>query len=526
MAGVVSALATQALFSGRPLAQELQSSGLVLSDPTPFSFDILKAKAAEMSRGPWHSPTSPYADILYKIDYNAFFQIEFRKDHSLWGDAESGPPVQLFHLGRYCTDPCKIWVSEGGEAREILYRQSYFTMPANHIARQLPEDIGFAGFRFTSPDQTMDWIAFLGASYFRSSGAGRQYGQSARGLAIDTGLATPEEFPRFTAFWLEAVPGERQRAIIYALLDSPSTTGAFRFDTKRDDGVVMDVEMELYPRKPIGRLGVAPLTSMFWYSELNRTIALDWRPEIHDTDGLAIWTGAGERIWRPLNDPPRVMTNSFFDENPKGFGLLQRDRNFDHFQDDGVFYDLRPSVWIEPVGDWGRGSVQLVELPTVDEIHDNIVAYWVPEEPVVVGRPLPFKYRLHWNYGEPLPSRNGTVVANYVGVGGNPGEDRQKDIYRFIVDFTGGKLAQFGRTDGVETIVSASRGEVARTAAYPVVTQPGLFRALFDLKVTGSDPVDLRLFMKIGDEALTETWISQFFPTDSGSGGGKTVLAE
>ena len=255
-------------------------------------------------------------------------------------------------------------MAEGGSAREIVYRQSYFDMPEKHVAHSLPDGIGFAGFRVMAEDQTWDWLAFLGASYFRSPGAAKQYGMSARGLAIDTALPSGEEFPRFSTFWLEAVPGSRERVVIYALLESPSVVGAYRFDCAYANGVAMDVDMHIVARKPIERTGIAPLTSMYWYSETDKTKGLDWRPEIHDSDGLALWTGAGERIWRPLNAPPNVMTNSFVDENPKGFGLLQRDRIFDHYEDDGVFYNKRPSVWIEPLDAWGRGSVQLVEIPT------------------------------------------------------------------------------------------------------------------------------------------------------------------
>ena len=201
-----------------------------------------------------------------------------------------------------------------------------------------------------------DWLAFLGASYFRSPAETGQYGLSSRGLAIDTGMPTPEEFPRFTSFWVEPLEGRRGLAI-HALLDSPRMTGAFRMETVREQGTLMDIEARLFPRADMTRVGIAPLTSMFWYAKHNRKQAADWRPEIHDSDGLAIWTGAGERIWRPLNDPAAVQTSTFLDANPKGFGLVQRERHFSAYEDDGAFYDRRPSVWVEPVGDWGEGAV-------------------------------------------------------------------------------------------------------------------------------------------------------------------------
>ncbi|WP_295813794.1 glucan biosynthesis protein, partial [uncultured Nitratireductor sp.] len=398
------------------------ASGLSFGPEKPFSFDLLKEEAEALAASPWQDGRSPHGEILEKIDYDAFQQIRFRKDHALWTDGAGGAPVQLFHLGRYFQEPVLIHVVENGKAREVLYRREYFDFPEDHPASELPDNIGFSGFRLHEASQKTDWLAFLGASYFRSSGELNQYGLSARGLAIDTALPKPEEFPRFSRIWLERVEGEADRAVVYALLDSPSVAGAYRFDCAKADGPVMEVSSWLYPRKPVERLGVAPLTSMYWYSETNRRQAVDWRPEIHDSDGLAIWMGNGERLWRPLNNPPETVTNAFMDERPRGFGLLQRDREFTHYQDDGVFYDRRPSAWIEPVNEWASGQVQLVEIPTDDEIHDNIVMYWVPDAPVEPGRPLQFDYRLYWTAQEPFPAELGRVLATYTGTGGIPGQ--------------------------------------------------------------------------------------------------------
>ena len=515
LAGSLAAGIGLPLSGGFALAATLDSAGLQYGPSRPFSFDILKGDAEARAREPFGSLESPYAAILQEIDYNAFFKIVFKKQDSLWVDAPAGAPIQLFHLGRYCKEPCSIGVVEDGTAREILYRQFYFDMPADHVARQLPDNVGFAGFRAMSEDQVWDWMSFLGASYFRTPGSGRQYGMSARGLAIDTGLSSGEEFPRFTQFWLEAVPGSRDAVTVYALLESQSVTGAYRFACTHPGKVVMDVELALYPRKPIQRLGIAPLTSMFWYGEEIRAAAVDWRPEIHDSDGLSMWTGSGERIWRPLNNPASVMTNSFQDENPKGFGFLQRDRAFDHYEDDSVYYNRRPSLWVEPLGSWGKGAVQLVEIPTMDEIHDNVVAYWVPEAPIVPGTPVTLSYRLHWADDEPDPAKIGTVVQNFIGVGGNPGEEHQPaNLHRIVVDFRGGRLGEYGPDDGVQAIASASRGAILRHDCYPVQGGSDLFRTVIDLQAAGTEPVDLRLFLQADGAAVTETWLAQYFPDD------------
>ena len=301
-------------------------------------------------------------------------------------------------------------------------------------------------------------------------------------------------------------------------MDSPSVAGAYRFDWTKDTGAVADIQAELFCRNQITRMGVAPLTSMFWFGENNRHLATDWRPEIHDTDGLAMWTGAGERIWRPLNNPPTVQTSSFADSDPKGFGLLQRDRAFYDYEDDGVFYDRRPSVWVEPQGGWGRGAVQLVEIPTDDEIHDNIVAYWVPATPVAAGSQWSFAYRLHWLADEPYPP---TAVARVrhtrLGRGGIPGQPRPAGARKFVIDFEGGPLEALKKLDPVKPVVNASRGRIDNAYALQIVGTRN-WRAFFDLYAEGPEPVDLRLFLRLGERTLTETWLYQYIPFEYARG--------
>jgi glucans biosynthesis protein len=387
-------------------------------------------------------------------------------------------------------------------------------MPADSLARKLPEQSGFAGFRLqesrTRPDwRTQDWMAFLGASYFRAIGALNQYGLSARGILIDSAEPTPEEFPDFSDFFIEESRAESDPVMVYALLDGPSIAGAYRFAIRRTEGVIQDVEAALFLRKDVNRLGFAPITSMYWFGETGKRRFEDWRPEVHDSDGLAIWTGAGERIWRPLINPPFAITSTFSDTDPKGFGLLQRDRVYENYLD-GVNYERRPSLWVEPLEPWGPGAVQLVELATDDEIHDNITAYWRPAAPARAGASYRLKYRLHWLADEPFPPAVARAVATRIGRGGEPGTIRPKGVYRIVVEFAGPSLDPlWGDTVKALPVVSASRGSVGRAYIEPV---PGTrrWRAIFDLKPEGNDPVELRLFIQGNGEALTETWLYQF----------------
>lgn len=486
-----------------------RAEGLKLGIPQAFSFEALIEQARAQAKQPFTAPPLKNAAILEKIDYDAFQDIQFRRDRTLWNG--KAYPVQLFHPGRYFKSPVRIHVIENGQAREIEYEAGLFNFgPKAQIAKGLSADQGFAGFRIMDTQGPTDWLAFLGASYFRSSGELNQYGQSARGLAIDTALPTPEEFPRFTHFYLDEQP---DGLIIHALLDSPSLTGAYRIKAVKADKIFTDVEARLFARKDVARLGAAPLTSMFWYSETVKRDAMDWRPEIHDTDGLAIWTGAGERLWRPLNNPPQVMTNSFVDKDVKGFGLMQRDRDFTNYEDDGVYYDKRPSVWVEPKGAWGEGAVQLVEIPTQDEIMDNIVAYWVPAAPVRQGDEIALDYRLHWAKDDPFPANTGHVVATRRGRGGVPGQPQSYEagLVKYAIDFEGGGLETHTDADKLKPMISASRGDIVNPYALSVKGTKR-WRVVFDLRVQGAEPVDLRAYLqKPSGEALTETWIAQHF---------------
>jgi glucans biosynthesis protein len=506
--------------------EALAAGRIKLSSATAFSFDALIAQAREASRSPYKPQAKPPADILEKIDYEAHGKIKFDTDAALYAKGPGQYPVTLFHLGRYFQAPVHMYTVEGNGAtaksREILYDESYFDMPSDSPARKLPRGSGFAGFRFQESrtgDQKKldwrknDWVAFLGASYFRAIGDLYQYGLSARGIAIDVAQAgKPEEFPNFTHFYFEAPADGSDTVVVYAMLDGPSIVGAYKFVMRRGEGVVMDVDAALFLRRDIERLGIAPATSMLWFSETVKGTGADWRPEIHDSDGLAIWNGAGEHIWRPLNNPVRTTASAFGDNNPHGFGLLQRDRDFDHYQD-GVHYERRPSLWVEPLEGWGEGSVQLIEIPTDDEIHDNIVAMWVPKAKASAGNSYRLRYRLHWLKDEPFPSPLARCVATRMGNGGQPGQARPQNVRKFMVEFKGAPLENLAFGELPEAVLSTSRGKFSYvfTEAVPNGVA-GHWRAQFDLTVDGEEPVDLRLYLRFKNQTLSETWLFQYQP--------------
>lgn len=488
-----------------------------------FDYAWLKGLARHLATQPYQAPTQKLPAAVENLSWDEYQAIRYRDAHALWKEQSRKDGrfrVEFFHLGLYFHTPIRMYAVEDGIARELDYDASMFDYGKSGLdGKALPHDLGFAGFRVNfAPDWQRDVAAFLGASYFRAVGGEYQYGISARGLAVDTGLPRAEEFPIFRAFWLEQPAPQSDAMTVYALLDSPSVSGAYRFIIKPGQTLTMDVDAALYPRKEIERLGIAPLTSMFDYGENDNRVQTpanrDWRPEIHDSDGLSMWRGNGEWIWRPLANPAQLRFNAYADDNPRGFGLLQRDRNFDHYQDDGAFYNRRPSLWVEPKGDWGKGSIQLVELSTADETFDNIVAFWHPDKKPAPGDELLYAYRLHWGAQMPYASPLARVVATRTGIGGVIGRKREYFSWRFVVDFAGERLRKLPRDTKLIPVVSASRGKIELTSVRPLESVHG-YRAMFDIRPDPADtsPIDLRLY--IADDkgnAYSETWLYQWSP--------------
>jgi glucans biosynthesis protein len=501
-------------------------SGASIGRPPPrrgpaasFDYARLKGEARALAAGAYQAPTAHLPPALGRLSWDAWQSIRFRSEHSLWQGQGLRFQARFFHLGFTIRRPVRLFTVEDGQAREIRFDPALFDYGHSGLETAgLPADLGFAGFRLLfHTDWTRDIAAFQGASYFRAVDGDLQYGMSQRGLAIDCGLPQPEEFPDFVAYYLERPARDSSRVVVYGLLDSPSVAGAYRFTIDAEDTLAMDVDVALYPRRSIERLGIAPGTSMFLCGPNDRRYGEDWRPAIHDSDGLQLHTGAGEWLWRPLINPPDTHVNSYFDTTPRGFGLMQRDRNFSHYQDDGVFYERRPSVWVEPRGDWGRGAVMLVELHTADETADNVVAFWNPAAKPQPGEELLYAYRLFWCRYNPSLSRLAQVLVTRDGIGGVVGQKRSSFSWRFVVDFAGGDFAMLGSAATVTAVVSASRGRVELVSARPLQSVSG-WRAMFDLRPDDNSPeaINLRLYLALDNQPLTETWIYQYSPPAPG----------
>jgi glucans biosynthesis protein len=481
----------------------------------PFDYARLKGIAHSLASAPYQAPPEKLPPPVARLDWDHWQAIRFRDDRSLWAADGLRFQVRFFHLGFRNVKPVRMFSVDGGFAQEILYDPALFDYGNSGLkGSEVPTNLGFAGFRLLfHTDWVRDFAAFQGASYFRAVDIDRQYGMSQRGLAIDCGAPTPEEFPDFIAYYLEKPAKDSSLLTIYGLLDSPSVAGAYRFVIDANEPLTMDIDAALYPRKQIERLGIGPCTSMFLVGKNDRRVDNDWRPEIHDSDGLQIWSGSGEWIWRPLMNPAGLRVNSYTDEHPRGFGLMQRERRFEQYQDDGVFYDKRPDVWVEPKGNWGRGAVMLVEIPTEDETSDNIVAFWSPADKPRQGQELLYAYRLNWCRENPVVVDLARVYATRTGIGGIIGRKRSYFSWRFVVDFAGGELSGLGESAKLVPVISASRGRIEITSVRPLHSIDG-YRAMFDLALTDDsvEPINLRLFIAADGQALSETWLYQYTP--------------
>ena len=483
-------------------------SGSVRTIAAVFNFDIMQAKARELAARPYVAPPEKLPDWMQALDYDQHRGITFARDHAWWR-AENLPfQLQFFHPGWLFKSPVRINEVVAGEARPIPFSPALFDYGALKPGR-VPADLGFAGLRIHYPLVLPgdELAVFLGASYFRAVGRGMHYGLSARGLAIDTGEAGPEEFPRFSEFWLVRPAAGGGTLTLFALLDGPSVAGAYRFELTPGDETVVGVHAALYFRRHPAVVGLAPLTSMFLHGENTGWSKDDFRPEVHDSDGLMLHTGTGERIWRPLDNPAATRVSSFSDRSPKGFGLMQRDRDLAHYEDLEANYHLRPSAWVEPLGDWGAGAVRLLEFPSPDETNDNIAACWVPAALPAIGQPLTFDYRLHW-LKQPAGGAPGAQVVStrQSAVLGKPG------LRRFVLDFTG--LPFDGPPRDIRAIVSVGPGaRQAGPAGVQALAPLGVWRVVIELEPDGTGrPVELRCFLQEGRDSLSETWSHLWTP--------------
>lgn len=512
-----------------PLSADAQPLQEVVE--TPFSMEILEERARDMATKPWENPEGSVPQFLLDLTYDQWRKLRFRPEASLWRDEGLPFEVQFFHAGMFYNRMVALNEVRGTMSRPIAYNAAAFTFGDDELAAKVSRSaLNYAGFRLhypiNKPDYKDEVAVFLGASYFRAVAKGSQYGLSARGLAANTALPEGEEFPWFREFWIERPKADATSIVVYALLNSPSMTGAYRFNIVPGEKVTMDVTSKIFLRRDVAKLGVAPLTSMFLFNEMTNGQRGDYRPQVHDSDGLLVHREAEGWTWTPLNNGKRLFITSLPAEAPLGFGLEQRDTDFDHYQDLEARYDLRPSLWIEPKGNWGKGWVELVEIPTDQEINDNIVAFWVPAKTPAEQEgdkdsypsEMHFDYRMTW-------TRPGVAQHNLGKVISTRTMKVNETTLRFILDFNGGILAELPEDAGLASVVTAENSRVLdrQLMRNPVNKS---WRLVFSVEVPPKETlknligaaapvITLSAQLKKGEnmpDALTETWYFKLRP--------------
>ncbi|NUF27447.1 glucans biosynthesis protein [Gilliamella bombicola] len=484
-----------------------------------FSFDDVVAKAEKLSKKAYVQPSKNIPNELASLQFADYQKILFNHQKAYWSDQKSRFKLEFYHEGMYFDVPVKINEIVNNQVNEIKYDPSYFDLSPLNLDKINSKDLGFAGFKvhypINNPTKTDDEIfSALGGSYFRAVGKEQHYGLSARGLAIDTGEMSGEEFPRFKEYWIERPEANQKHLVIYALLDSPSVAGAYKITLVPSVDTTVTVQAKVFFRDSVKKLGIAPLTSMFLFGPNQPSPLLNYRPAMHDSNGLSILANNNEWIWRPLNNPKRLSFSSYSLENPKAFGLIQRDNGFEDYQDLDDHYEKRPSVWTEILGDWHKGRVELVEIPTADETNDNIVTFWVPEKQYKAGDVLDIKYRLHYSLNE--KQRYPNDVARAVSSRLSLGDIKQANLIRkldgsnaYVIDFAGPELSE---TAPVKVISSMSNGTILSSDVQYNSEIKGwrvIVRFNIEDNKKASD-IRVQLASQATNKVISETWSGQY----------------
>ncbi|MGH8529294.1 MAG: glucan biosynthesis protein G [Nevskiales bacterium] len=499
------------MFAPLILARRAALAACLLTLPTlaqAFGFPDVAQRAKAQAAEAFRSPDGQSPDELLELSYDQYRDIRFKPDRSIWRKDKLPFEIQLFHPGFIYNRPVQINLITDDKPRRLPFNPLDFDYRTNRLSRDDLQNVGFAGlrvhYRLNRPDIVDEVLVFQGASYLRALGRGQRYGLSARGVAVDTALRSGEEFPFFKEFWIEQPQDDDRELTFYALLDSPSMTGAYQFRLRPGTETELRVRARLFMRKSVDKLGLAPLTSMFYYGENQRGPHPDYRPEVHDSDGLLIHTDEDEWIWRPLVNPRRLLVTSFALKNPRGFGVMQRDHNFANYEDLEARYELRPSAWIRPEGDWGPGRVELVLIPTPDETNDNIVAYWVPEAPATAGQIVDIEYRLGWQMKKLAQPPDAWVAQTRIGAWPMREPD---DRLRVALDFTGPALAQFkGGAEPTARIWASENGEILEQQSFRNEVTGGWRVSFVMRRKTAGEPVELRAHLQHNSKMISETW--------------------
>ncbi len=479
-----------------PVGAEAESLG----PPSPFAPGNVQAMARDLAKSAFKAPKSSLPDSLGSLTFEQYSSIKRNVGAAIWGDERSSFAIEPLHRGFLFASPVDINLVDAGQSQRVIYDRHQFDFGKLAVPEELP-DIGYSGVRILRRGDDESWkeaAIFQGATFFRSMARGQAFGVAARGLSVRTGDSQGEEFPLFRALWIEKPGPASDALIIHALLDSVSLTGAFRFTLRVGDATIIDTELTLFARDAIDHLGLGTMSATYLFGALDHRRPDDVRPAVYDTTGLQILTGAGEWLWRPVANRATLQISAFADHNPRGFGLLQRSRSFDNFDDDEAHWEHRPSLWIEPIGDWGDGELLLLEIPSTSENNDNIIAQWRPKAGLAANDSVSFAYRQFWCWTPPAKPDKAVATGSRAGKVGKR--------WRFMVEFVSDDFADPQKASEASAQIDTSTGQIVLVRLYPYKERRSV-RVVFDLDPGSETYSELRVQLKAANQPVSETWL-------------------
>jgi glucans biosynthesis protein len=475
--------------------------GFALGEPAPFAPGMVTEAAKNLSKQPFRPLPADIPKIFRDLSYEQYAAIRERPETAIWAAENIGFAIEPLHRGSLFSSPMEVRLVAEGKARRILYDPALFDFGTLTVPGNIG-DIGFSGFRVLARGQDGFYglAIFQGASFFRAMAPGQTFGTMARAMSIKTADPRGEEFPAFRSVWIERPTLAAGALVIHALIDSESVTGAYRFTLRPGDATIIDTECTLFARAAVDNLGLATMSATHLSGPLDERCNDDLRPSVCEANGLQMLTGKGEWLWRPVTNRNTLQISSFVDETPRGFGFFQRDRFFDHYQDDDQHFETRPSLWIEPIGDWAAGSVQLIEIPSDSEANDNIIGYWKPKAPLAAGSETLFAYRQFWCWNPPEQPPLAITTQSRAGRGSSPKRRR------FVVEFSGDILSVSENEKAMKPNLSAAPGSIVGVRTFPSADKKSC-RILFEIDPGNESYSEMRLVLEARGKPLSETWL-------------------
>ncbi|MGQ0444200.1 MAG: glucan biosynthesis protein [Beijerinckiaceae bacterium] len=483
-----------------PSATRETPRGFALGEPTRFEPKMVADAARTMSKQPFNPLPAGIPEVFRDLGYEQYAAVRERPGSAIWAPDNTGFAIEPLHRGFIYSTPMEINLVADGQARRLIYDPGLFDFGTLAVPKNLG-DIGFSGFRVLAQGQggISELAIFQGASFFRAVAPGQTLGTMARGLSIKTADPRGEEFPAFRMVWIERPTLAAGALVVHALIGSESVTGAYRFTLRPGEATIIDTECTLFARAAVDNLGLATMSTTHLFGSIDERRNDDLRPNVSEAGGLQMLTGKGEWLWRPVANRDTLQISTFVDENPRGFGFLQRDRNFDHYQDDDQRFESRPSLWIEPIGDWSAGGIQLIEIPSDSEANDNIICYWNPKQPLAAGSETSFAYRQFWCWNPPEPPPLAIATQSRSGRGSLPKRRR------FMVEFSGDILG-LHNAGALKPNLTASPGSITEVRTFSSADKKSC-RIVFELDPSSEAFSELRLVLEAAGKPLSETWL-------------------